>query len=179
MIKDYCLRINQTLKSEDLVSGPKNIFAAARVSNNRVIIFLAQKELMEDFITQHGSIFINSKFIHAKKLSNKKKFIFSNILPVIPNNIVEKHLTEELKLILSSKIFILRVNSPDEMFSHIISWRRQFYCKIKDEKITDLPNSFFFHFGDKIHRIYVFLAYDKFVCFKCNNRGKVNVCPTN
>lgn len=61
-----------------------------------------------------------------------KKVSSRNVSPVIPNNILEKqHLTEEIKLILSSKISILRVNPSVEMFS---------YCKIEDEKITNLPN---------------------------------------
>lgn len=133
---------------------------------------------MEDFLTQHGGILINLEFIYAKILLNNKKIILSNVSTVIPNNILEKYLTEDLKLNISSKISILCVNLSDEMFSHVISWQRQFYCRMDDENIRDIPNSFLLYLGGKTHRI--FLTHDDFVCFKCNNRGhKADACPIN
>ncbi len=170
-VRDYLMAL------KDLVKGPKNIIAAARVSNNRIIVFLSTKELAEEFLIAHGGITLDSQFIKGRKLGNTRKLIFSNVSPVIPNDILENHLKTELKLELASNLSILRVSPTDDLFSHVVSWRRQVYCKIDDRRLTHLPSSFLFHYGDKTHRI--FITYDEFVCFKCHKQGhKADDCPS-
>ena len=88
------------------------------------------------------------------RMKNKPtKLILSNVSPTISNSVLEKFLTNELKLNLPSKISLLRVNPQDELFGHIISYRRQVY--INDLNPNHLPSSFLFQDNDTSHRIFL------------------------
>src|SRR6266576_5930399 len=105
----------QALKT--LVGGAKNIIAASRISNNRVVVFLSNAQLVDKFIEDHGDVTINSNFIKARKLrSPSKKLIISNVSAVIPNNVLQESLTK-LNLKLTSPISLLRVQPQDDEFS--------------------------------------------------------------
>lgn len=88
------------LALEDLVKGPENIIAAARVSN-RIVIFPRNKELVEEFLVSHGGITIDSQFIKGRKYDTTNKIILSNVSPIIPNSTLKQHLKKEF----GSRIF--------------------------------------------------------------------------
>lgn len=56
----------------NLVKGPENIIAAA----NRVVIFLKNKELVNQFIISLENITISSEFIRSKKYSTAHKIMY-------------------------------------------------------------------------------------------------------
>ena len=168
-IYDYLVAVNSILNS------PKQIIAASRISNLRVAIFLAKESLVDVIIEAPKGLIIDGKEIRGRRMKNKPtKLILSNVSPTISNSVLEKFLTNELKLNLASKISLLRVNPQDELFGHVISYRRQVY--INDLNPTHLPSSFLFQDNDTSHRI--FLTGDESTCFKCHSRShKAEDCP--
>ncbi len=169
-IREYLLAIYQQ------VGGPKNIVAASRVSGGRVIIFLASKEIVEDFQIKYGGFKFQNDFIKTRKLKTPSaKLIISNVSPTVPNAAIEDLLKNTLKLKLASPISILRVNPQDDLFSHVVSWRRQVYVH-PTEDLSQLPNSVQLSYADRTYRIFTTL--DDLTCFKCSSRGhKAEECP--
>lgn len=141
-VSDAVVR-NYLLGLVDLVHGPKNPLATSRVL---------------------GRTTLRDTFIHARKLQSTTKIIFSYVSPTIPNEILRNALV--------SNISILRFSPNDDLFGHLISWRRQVYCKLKG-----LPSSFLLQFNDKLHRILV--TFDELTRCKCQKRGhKAEECTS-
>lgn len=125
----------------------------------------------------HGHIIVNNNKIYARKLlSSAKKVVLSNVSAVIPNEVLQTYITQNLGFKLVSPISILRVHPLDEEFGHIVSWRRQVYVSnLEDIKC---PNSFLLSYNDRDYRIFV--TCDDLVCFKCNSTGhKASECTRN
>ena len=148
-----------------IVGDPKHIIAASRISNNRVAIFLSNTSLV-DTLSQ-TTITISNQQIQGRLMKSKpKKLILSNVSPTIPNSTIEEYLRNQLNLKLTSKISLLRVNPKDDIFGHVISYRRQVYVHELNEKT--IPSSFILQDEDISHRI--FLTQDELTCFKCHSR---------
>ncbi len=169
-IREYLIAIYQ------LVGGAANIVAASRVSGGRVIIFLGSKELVESFQQNHGGFKLHNTFIKTRKLKTPAvKLVLSNISPIVPNADVEKALKETLNLKLASPVSILRVSPQDDLFPHVVSWRRQVYVHSTDDNYV-FPSSFILNYAERSYRI--FLNADNLTCFKCSTRGhKAENCP--
>ena len=162
-IRDYLLAIYQ------LVGGANNIVAASRVSGGRVIIFLANKELVENFQKEFGGFLFQNTFIKTRKLKTPStKLIISNVSPTVPNTAIEELLTKTLKLKLASPVSILRVSPQDELFPHVISSRRQVYIHTNDE-VPKIPNLIQLTYAERTFT--VFITLDDLTCFKCGSRG--------
>lgn len=165
----------QAIKS--IVKEAKHIIAASRVSNNKIIVFLANKNMVNDIVHTHEGITIGQHFIKARKLnSSSRKIILSNVSPIIPNTVIEQYLKNNLQLQLASHISLLRVQPQNEEFSHIISWRRQVYTNTSNK--TKLPDSFLLNYNDRNYRI--FMTIDELICFRCHETGhKGDDCSLN
>lgn len=162
-IREYLVAIYQ------LVGGAANIIAASRVSGGRVIIFLAKKELVDSFQQNYGGFQLCNTFIKTRKLKAPAvKLIISNVSPLIPNTAIEKALQENLNLKLVSPVSLLRVSPRDDLFPHVVCWRRQVYVNSADDNFT-FPSSFTLNYADRSYRI--FLNSDSLTCFKCSSKG--------
>lgn len=162
-IREYLLAIYE------LVGGPENIIAASRVSGGKVIIFLASKEIVEKFQTNYGRFHLGETLVITRKLKTPSvKIILSNVSPIVPNSAIEKELTNKLQLKLASPISILRISPTDDLFPHIICWRRQVYIHPNTNK-NPIPNSFVINYGERSYRI--FITQDDLTCFKCQSKG--------
>ena len=168
-IRDYLLAIYQ------LVGGATNIVAASRVSGDGVIVFLANKELVENFQKNYGGFQFQNTFIKTRKLKTPSiKLIISKVSPTVPNIAIEDLLTKKLKLKLASPISILRVSPQDELFPHVISSRRQVYIH-SNEEVPKIPNLLQLTYADRTFT--VFITLDDLTCFKCGSRGhKAETC---
>ena len=169
-IRDYLLAIHQ------LIGGAKNILAASRVSGSRVIIFLASREMVEKFQKEHGGFHLGTSFVKTRVIKTPAtKLIISNISPTVPNTAIEDQLTNTFNLKLASPISVLRVSPTDDIFSHVVSWRRQVYIH-SDSDLSRLPPSFELIYAERTYRI--FLTQDNLTCFKCGSNGhKADICP--
>lgn len=177
-ILDYKLR-DYLVAIKDLVGGAKNIVAASKVSENRVIFFLSNRELVDTFMSHHGGFTIECDFIVCWKLTSPtKKIIFSNVSPTIPNHVLEHYIVNKLKIELLSGISILRVNATDPTFRHVMSWRRKIYASGDVDAYSILPKYFDLIYDDQMHRICI--NFEKFSCFKCKSNGhRAEGCPLN
>lgn len=171
-IREYLLALHT------LVGGPKNILAASRVSGGRVIVFLASKEIVDTFQSKYGGFNMNDKFVKTRKLKTPAiRVILSNVSPIIPNAVIENVLNSSLGLKPISPISILRVSPTDDIFSHVISWRRQIYLPANTD-LTKIPPTITLIFAERSYRI--FLSAGDFICFKCSGKGhKAENCSNN
>ena len=169
-IRDYLLALS------DQVGGPQNIIAASRVSGSKVIVFLKNKALVDDFQSKKGGFQLGPLFFPTKKLKPPTtKLLISNISPTIPNNLLEELLVNTLQLKLLSPITYLRVNPNDDVFGHIISWRRQVHISSKFDS-TKIPPTTEIVYNSHTYRI--FFSADNLACFKWGNQGhKAEDCP--
>lgn len=64
-----CCRVREYLLALDSsFDGPKNILAVSRVNGGRIIIFLATKEIMDKFQSEHGGFTLCNDFVKTRKL---------------------------------------------------------------------------------------------------------------
>lgn len=162
-IRDYMLAIYK------LVDGAENIIAASRVSGGRVIIYFSSSDVVNNFQDKYGGFYHNDNFISTRKLKTPaRKLVFSNVSPEIPNTEIEKLVLNQLKLKLASPITLLRTCPNDDLFSHVICWRRQCYIHASSD-LSTLPSFVLLDYADRTYRIYI--NADELTCFKCSNKG--------
>lgn len=65
--KDYKLR-DYLMALKDFIQGAQNIIAASKVNNNRIIIFLKNEDLLDNFMHNHGAFSIEDDKIICCKL---------------------------------------------------------------------------------------------------------------
>lgn len=65
--RDYLIAI------KDKVGGPTNMIAGSKVSNNRIIIFLKDSEMVNAFMSEHAGFTIESHFIPCRRLKSGTK----------------------------------------------------------------------------------------------------------
>ena len=68
----------------------KNIMYSKRISNNRVCLYLASKELVNDLTDKYKCIQIGETQVHVRPLiAKQQKVVFSNVAPPIPPYVLE------------------------------------------------------------------------------------------
>lgn len=161
-IRDYLVALTSLLHS------PKDIIAASRVGNNKVIVFLASSSLVDSVIERHKGFTLNETFVKLNRLKPvATKLIFSNVSPMVSNAVLESHIVQKFGLKLASSVSLLRVSPSDELFSHVISFRRQVYVHDRLENIK-LPPSFVLDHNGAPNRIFV--TTNENTCFICHSR---------
>lgn len=166
-IKEYIIAIGN-------IVGPKNIIAASRVSNQRIGIYLSQKEIVEKLIAKHQIINIDNKEIAIRRLiAPSKKIILSNVSPSIPNETIEMTL-KNLGAKITSPIYLIKAGFADPEYCHIVSYRRFLY--INPEESATLQPSFLVNYESDSYRI--FIQDDEIRCFICKELGHTaSKCP--
>lgn len=159
-LTDYACAIGEKVQ-------PKNVLFASRISNNRVCIYLATKELVEQLTDKYQYVVINQLKVTLRPLLSKlKRVIFSNVSPDIPNHILEDVL-DQLKVSRGSPISHIKASITKEGYSHVGSFRRQVYAK--PEEITKIPETFKINLNDINYFIYA--STDIIRCFTCKLEG--------
>lgn len=154
------------VKAISKLTEPKNIIFASRLSNNRFCLYLSSKEIVDNIITKHSSVYINDQTITIRRLINPaKRVIISNAHPVVPHDIImEALLLEGIKTV--SPISFMKAGYNDEL-SHVISFRRQVYIHPDDSE--NMPGSLIIKHDGTDYRI--FLTDDTITCFLCKLPG--------
>lgn len=159
-IREYLYELSKYINPQDIIS-------ASRISNKRICIYLSKKELVEKLIQQHKTIQIANNNIEIRKVLNPTiKLIISNIDITIPNSIIEDKF-KEIGLKLSSGISFLRVGMKEDIFSHILSHRRQ--CYVLQEDNLQIPEHIFITYEEIDYKIY--LTEDNIRCDNCKRVG--------
>jgi len=169
-IEQYIIGVGDTLDFDH----PENVTFASRISNGRILIFLATTDLVNKFITKHQGISIDGKFIPARKYVNpSKRITMSNVLPTIPNEELENHL-KKLNIIPTSKVSFVKAATTNSRYSHVMSGRRQVY--VNDN--CELPSIIEVKYSDETYT--VFITSDEMVCYNCKMRGHISSsCKAN
>lgn len=168
-IKDYIMAIGNIIE-------PKNILFASRISNNRICMYLKNKEIVDKLISNNENVEIENCKINIRRLiSPAKRIILSNVCPSIPHIIIEDELKRNGQKLISPLSF-LRAGLQESEYSHILSFRRQVY--VSPENNVPLPESLVINHEETSYRI--FLTEDGITCFLCKQVGHTtNQCKNN
>ena len=159
-VKQYVIEIAK-------LTSPINIRFVSRISNNRICMYLASKEIADEMIYKHKYITLNNIKITIKPfIARAKRIILSNVLPSIPNSVIEDQLIKN-KIKLESKITYIKSGYKETIFLHIQSFRRQVYIDPKD--IPGMPSSITVEYEDIVNRI--FLEPETTTCYLCKQEG--------
>lgn len=154
--------------------NPRNILFSSRISNNRICIYLSNKETVDKFMNEQGSITVNAERLQARRLvTPAERLIISNVCPTIPHSTLELSL-RDMGVTLLSPMTYLRIGVTNPEYNHILSFRRQIYVKPLEGRI--LPESMLITHDNTSYR--VFLTQDNLSCFKCKQQGHIaSQCP--
>lgn len=168
-LNDYIIAVG------DIV-GPPNVRGASKISNNRVCIFLANKEIFERLTNTHQQITINNIKLDIRPLMTKhKRITLSNVYPSIPHTTIEEAL-DKLNIRRGSPMSFLKVGIQDSRYAHVVSFRRQIY--IHPEDIDKLTGPIQINHDDTNYWIYP--STDNLKCFACKKEGHISKnCPEN
>lgn len=129
---------DEYIKSIGKLVGPKNVIFASSISNNRFCIYLSNKDIVNELLSNHSNIVINNSEVGICSLMNPaQNLILSNVSPTIPHELVKNALLKK-NLKLMSPISFLKAEILDKEYTHVLSFRRQVLASFKkDEQISD------------------------------------------
>ncbi|KAE9545265.1 hypothetical protein AGLY_000808 [Aphis glycines] len=155
------------IKAFSLITTPKNIKFASRISNNRFCIYFASKNIVDQIITKQLYIVINNIKISYRRLINPaKRIIISNVQPIIPHDIITNAITN-IPIRILSPITFMKAGFGNEEYDHIGSFRRQLYIHPEDNE--KMPSSILINFDHTDYRI--FFSDDTVTCYFCKQTG--------
>lgn len=166
-LADYIIAIGNIVQ-------PRNVHFASRISNDRICIYLSSVEHVNNVVENHKVIKIRDQELSIRRLlTPARRIILSNVDPAIPEQLLEQEI-RRTGIEPVSRITCLRASYISEAYSHIMSFRRQFYMKPNDN--LELPPSILVNHNDTTFRI--FLSYDEITCFICKSQGHIaKQCP--
>lgn len=159
------------IKALAILINPKDITHASPISHNRICVYFSSKDIVENFIIDHGGLTVNDVYIQARRLTSPaKRIIISNVAANIPFVAIENHL-RNLNYKIVSPITSLSCGLREAGLEHIQSFRCQVYIVLEE---TDyLPDSLLIESEGKSRRIY--LSRGEVKCFRCNLVGHIAV----
>ena len=172
-IKAELIKCNNSLTEYTCAIGeivqPKNILYASRISNNRVCLYLASKELVDSLTDKLKHVKIGDTEISIRPLVTKqKRVVLSNVAPPIPQYILDDTI-DSLNIKRSSPVSILRANINKEGYGHILSSRRLVYIDPDDaEKLPEFIKIIF----EQI-TYFIYPSTDVLKCFLCKMEGHI------
>lgn len=154
--------------------NPAHIRFVSKISNNRLCVYLATKEVADELVEKHKSITVcRQEFPIRPLISRNKRIILSNVSPSIPHALIENKLySYGIKTVTPMSFLRAGFSSPN--LSHILSFRRQTFISPEDE--SKLPECFQVIFEEVPHWIYI--TSDTPTCFQCKQQGHLaKNCP--
>lgn len=164
-IDKYFVAVGDIIGFQNIVYGGKH--------GQRMIMHLANEDLVESFTEEHSHVIINGENFPVKKLVNPGfKLLFNFVNPSIPNSVLLKEISKFARPL--SQISYVHTGLRDSRMSHIFSYRRQVFVDTKD----DIPNSISVSHDSEVNTVY--LTIDNTIrCYSCGVEGHGSKnCPT-
>lgn len=170
------LKLFDYVRALSEIVTPKNIIFASKISNQRICIYLASIQIVDNLLSTHDKLSIGDIEVPIRRLINPaKRIVISNVCPDIPNEILENAL-KNLGIKLASPVSHLRAGFQGNEFAHILSFRRQVYISPTQNANTEVPSTLIISYDDTNYRI--FLSSDSMECFVCKEQGHIaSNCP--
>lgn len=168
-VREYSLAVGPLIH-------PSNILFMSRISNNRVCMYLTKQNHVDNLVNNNTTIKVGANTITIRPLMSKSKRVtLSNVCPVIPHTVIENKLMEfNVKPV--SRMTFIRAGQNDPGYSHIMSFRRQFY--VHPDDCNKLPGNFQIDYDGTSYWIYV--STDNLTCFLCKEEGHLaKYCKTH
>ncbi|KAL1448038.1 hypothetical protein WDU94_012203 [Cyamophila willieti] len=161
-------------KAVSQIVGPKNVFFCSKISNSRVIIFLKDELMAQNFVSNHPSIQIGSEVLPVRLYVNPAiKLRIAQAYPFISNFEIGEKLKESVELV--SPIQYQKSGIKDADLSHICNLVR--YVFIKEKEGQQIPDTLTMNHKGKEYRLYLSVE-DTQVCFLCKQKGHYQAsCP--
>lgn len=172
------LHINDTIPLEEYIyaigelTEPSNIHYAGKLPNNRMCIYLKDKETAE-FITQNYKVIkVNSIDTTIRPLITPSRRVIINVNATIPEELIINKI-KEIGLKPTSEINYLRAGARKPGFEHVLGLRRYIYIELEENK--PIPQFEDIYYENSLYRM--FLTEDTERCTHCNKHGhKSELC---
>lgn len=143
--------------------NPSNITHAFRMSHDRMCIYLKNKKLVNNFVTNFPKIHIKNKVVTTRRLINSGiKLILSGVHPAVENKLLEKYLTN-LNLQPISNITDIKIYTPNPVYQHIKTSRKIVYINPTEH----IPSTIDIEADGEIYKIYISVEENK--CKHCQS----------
>lgn len=165
-------QIQDYIRAVGTIVGPRNVKHAARISANRICIFLTSKELVENLVTTHSVLKIKDQSTEVRRLvAPEQRVVISNIWPDIPNYLVE-NIFRQNNIKLLSPITHIKYNDIEDEY-YVCTFRRQVQISAEDARL--LPVSA--QIEHEKRKYHIFFSTDV-TCFSCKEKGHIaKKCP--
>ena len=162
-LKEYVLAVGK-------LTEPSNIRYVSRISNARICIYLASKKVAEEIVTKYPKVKVGNMLLELRPLITKNvRVVLSNVSPVIPDYVIEEHLSH-IGITPVSRINPIRAGISEPGFTHILSFRRQMFIQPTD--LDKLPSTGSLQIMFEDTNYWVYLTTDTTItCFICKQEG--------
>lgn len=170
------IKIKQYLEAVSEIIKPENIIYAARLSRDRICMYLKTKELVNELTENLDYITIENIDLKIRPLMLRAtKFYLNRVCPSIPSAFLHDLITN-IGINITSLIQRERMSYGEDDFSHVLSFRRTFYG-IPDKNVA-IPDSMLVKFEQENHRIFISTEIKR--CSNCFKIGHLSeVCNKN
>lgn len=159
------VNIEKYIEAVGEIVQPKNVTFASIMSNNRVGIFLASKQLADEFLEKNKTLFVNNTSVLVRPLAARQtKVIIANVSPTIPHDTIEEYF-ESLEIRRVSAISFVKASTKKDEYKHVNCFRRQVY--IHSDDASKVPNAVRIKLDDTMHTIFFESGTPK--CFRCSS----------
>lgn len=150
------------------ITNPTNIINFSKISNQRIRIYLKDKDIAQTITNTYKTIKVLNQDIHIRPLSiQSKRLVISGATPEMPNQLIINEL-KRLGMNPTSSMNFLRAGLKKPNFEHILSAKRCIYIS-KDSEQNTIPETTMIEFEGSYFRL--FLSDDSLFCLLCKKHG--------
>ncbi|KAL1446829.1 hypothetical protein WDU94_000618 [Cyamophila willieti] len=160
----YYLAVGAFTGYLNIIYGGKN--------GNKFVMHLSSKDKLKKFVEEHQFITIDEKQFPIKKLVDPGfLLVLHNVVPHIPNFVIEDELRKTLRL--KSPIHLSKSGMRDPRLAHILAYKREVYVNTEDKEIV--PVFIIVSWKNIEYKIYVsFDSSHAMRCFQCGKEGHLS-----
>lgn len=167
------LKIKQYLEAIGAIVEPNNILYASRLSRDRICMYLKTKDLINDITKNYDFVTIEDHNLAIRPLVLRaNKYYLNKVCPSIPSSLIHDKI-ESIGINITSMIQREKMNTEDNDYSHVLSFRRTFYGI--PSKNVQIPESILLNYENENFRIFISSEIKR--CSHCHKIGHlIDVC---